>query len=42
LTPKSLKLWASLMQIVELFETDKSGILRHISNIYKTGELSKK
>lgn len=35
-------IWASLMQIVELFETDKSGISRHINNIYKSGELSKK
>lgn len=35
-------IWASLMQIVALFETDKSGISRHINNIYKTGELSKK
>lgn len=35
-------IWASLMQIVALFETDKSGISRHINNIYKSGELSKK
>lgn len=35
-------IWANLMQIAELFETDKSGISRHISNIYKSGELGKK
>ncbi len=34
--------WASLMQISELFDTDKSGVSRHIRNIYKSGELSKK
>lgn len=35
-------IWANLMQISELFNTDKSGVSRHISNIYKSGELSKK
>lgn len=35
-------IWANLMQIAELFETDKSGISRHINNIYKSGELVKK
>lgn len=35
-------IWASLMQIAELFDTDKSGISRHIRNIYKSGELSQK
>ena len=35
-------LWANLQQIADLFETDKSGISRHISNIYKTGELKRK
>lgn len=34
-------LWASAQQMVELFETDKSGISRHIQNIYETGELSR-
>ena len=32
-------LWASLNQVAELFDTDKSGISRHISNIFKTKEL---
>ncbi|MFZ5376530.1 MAG: RhuM family protein [Patescibacteria group bacterium] len=32
-------LWASLQQIADLFEIDKSGISRHIKNIYDTGEL---
>jgi len=31
--------WATLNQIAELFETDKSGISRHINNILKTDEL---
>src|SRR3990167_9057645 len=35
-------IWASLMQITELFDTDKSGISRHINNIYKSGELPRR
>lgn len=35
-------IWASLLQIAELFDTDKSGISRHINNIYKSEELSQK
>ena len=35
-------LWASLQQIADLFETDKSGISRHIRNIYNSGELESK
>ena len=35
-------LWANLQQIADLFETDKSGISRHINNIYKTSELDQK
>ena len=31
--------WLSLNQIVELFDTDKSGISRHIENIYSENEL---
>jgi prophage maintenance system killer protein len=34
-------LWANLQQIANLFELDKSGISRHIDNIYQTGELNK-
>lgn len=34
-------LWANLEQIAKLFSRDKSGISRHIKNIYKSGELSK-
>ncbi|MDP2684542.1 MAG: virulence protein RhuM/Fic/DOC family protein [bacterium] len=34
--------WANLQQIADLFETDKSGISRHIKNIYKIRELEKK
>ncbi len=39
---KKETLWASLQQIAGLFDTDKSGISRHIKNIYQTGELEKK
>ncbi len=35
-------IWASLQQIVDLFETDKSGISRHIKNIYTDNELDRK
>ena len=34
--------WLPLNQIAKLFETDKSGISRHIKNIYKSGELNSK
>lgn len=37
---KKETLWASLNQISELFGVDKSGISRHIKNIFETGELS--
>jgi len=35
-------LWLSLNQLADLFDTDKSGISRHIKNIYKDGELLSK
>jgi len=35
-------LWANLQQIADLFETDKSGISRHINNIYKIYEFEQK
>lgn len=35
-------LWASLQQIADLFDTDKSGISRHLKNIYGTGELDER
>jgi hypothetical protein len=34
-------IWASLQQIADLFETDKSGISRHIKNIYEIHELER-
>ena len=34
--------WLSLNQIAYLYTTHKSGISRHIQNIYTSGELSKK
>jgi len=33
-------IWLTLDQIASLFAVDKSGISRHISNIFKSGELS--
>lgn len=32
--------WLSLNQMAELFQVDKSGISRHMKNIFETGELS--
>ena len=34
--------WANLEQIAQLFKRDKSGISRHIKNIYKSEELEEK
>ncbi len=34
-------LWASMQQMVDLFATDKSGISRHIQNIFKNKELAR-
>lgn len=39
---KKETLWASLQQIAGLFDIDKSGISRHIKNIYQTDELEQK
>ncbi|TRZ78334.1 cell filamentation protein Fic [bacterium] len=38
---KNETVWLSLNQISELFDTDKSGISRHIQNIYNSAELGK-
>ncbi|MDF1877942.1 virulence protein RhuM/Fic/DOC family protein [Sulfurimonas sp. SAG-AH-194-L11] len=35
-------IWANLEQIAQLFKRDKSGISRHIKNIYKSTELEEK
>jgi hypothetical protein len=35
-------LWLTINQIAALFDTDKSGISRHIKNIYESGELQAK
>ncbi|MEK9132656.1 MAG: virulence protein RhuM/Fic/DOC family protein [Patescibacteria group bacterium] len=35
-------IWATLHQIADLFDTDKSGISRHIQNIFSSKELSRK
>lgn len=39
---KAETLWLNLNQMAGLFERDKSVISRHLRNIYKTGELSRK
>lgn len=39
---KKETLWVSLNQLAQLFETDKSGISRHIKNIFDTNELDQK
>ena len=31
--------WLTLNQLAELFQVDKSGISRHLKNIFETGEL---
>lgn len=33
--------WLSLKELSELFDTDKSGISRHLKNIFESGELSR-
>jgi hypothetical protein len=33
--------WLTINQMAELFDTDKSGVSRHLSNIYETKELQK-
>ena len=35
-------IWLNLNQIAYLFNTDKSGISRHIENIYQSGELKRR
>ena len=37
---KDESIWLTLNQIANLFNTDKSGVSRHIKNIYSTGELT--
>lgn len=32
-------IWLSLNQLAELFQVDKSGVSRHLKNIFETGEL---
>jgi prophage maintenance system killer protein len=35
-------IWLSQYQMAELFETDRTSLVKHIKNIYKSGELSEK
>jgi len=39
---KNGKIWLTINQLAELFGIDKSGISRHIKNIFETGELQEK
>ena len=34
-------LWLTINQMAELFDVDKSGISRHLKNIFKSGELDR-
>ena len=38
---KDESIWLSQKGMADLFGIDKSGISRHLSNIFKSGELSK-
>ncbi|MDA3840509.1 MAG: virulence protein RhuM/Fic/DOC family protein [Patescibacteria group bacterium] len=35
-------IWLDVYQIAKVFDIDRTGVVRHIQNIYKTGELIKK
>lgn len=39
---KDETIWLTINQLAELFGIDKSGISRHIKNIFETGELQEK
>ncbi len=34
--------WLNQYQLTELFDTDRTSILKHLKNIYRTGELVEK
>jgi hypothetical protein len=34
--------WLSQSQLSELFDTDRTSVLKHLQNIFKTGELAEK
>lgn len=34
--------WLNQYQLAELFQTDRTSILKHLQNIYKSGELDEK
>lgn len=38
---KDETIWLTINQMAELFDIDKSGISRHINNVFKTGELER-
>ena len=37
---KNETLWLDAHQMAKVFDVDRTGVVRHIKNIYKTGELS--
>ena len=39
---KDETIWATQKAMAQLFDIDKSGISRHVSNIFKEGELRQK
>jgi hypothetical protein len=39
---KEESIWLNAHQMAKLFEIDRSGIIKHIKNVYKTGELEAK
>ena len=39
---KKETIWASQMQIVDVFGIDQSVVSRHINNVFKDGEINKK
>lgn len=41
LDPKAETIWLSLNEISDFFDADKSGISRHLKNIFSTGELDR-
>lgn len=42
LDAKAQTIWATYEQIAEVFGVDRTGIVRHVGNIYRTGELDPK
>lgn len=41
INPEQNTVWLSQQQMAELFSVDRTRVVRHISNIYKDGELDR-